>query len=372
MLFDYYRSMELRLDMDVQKMQMFKFLMGSSKMHNDVKLPRSMQILVAKHQYKNVIDANMGSKGILNGCDEIFLHNLLLNFSDIFLMPGERYLRANDVPLHLVFLAAGVVEAADSGHSAIVQILLEEGASINALDRWGNTPMKTALDKGFRQCVEVLRSAGGKVISKDPAGELCDAASSDNLDLMKLLIENGVDPSAADYDLRSALHLASAEGHVKAVEYLLNVGVDPNITDRWGGRPLLDALTNNQVAVIQLLQRHKATLPSEERFAKLLEFAAIGNTKGLQALAECGVDFDQANYDGRCALHLLVGVYKCTGALYSILSVGYMETANPDSRDRWNTTPLFDALSHENSLRHTHTGKLIHSSGGEHPPFTAE
>ena len=47
-------------------------------------------------------------------------------------------------------------------------------------------------------------------------------------------IENGVSPNLADYDKRTALHLASCEGCTEIVNLLLDKGANVNSIDRWG------------------------------------------------------------------------------------------------------------------------------------------
>ena len=50
------------------------------------------------------------------------------------------------------------------------------------------------------------------------------------------------DINKGDYDKRTSLHLASSEGHYDIVDYLCKHGADVNVEDRWGGRPLDDAV----------------------------------------------------------------------------------------------------------------------------------
>ena len=68
------------------------------------------------------------------------------------------------------------------------------------------------------------------------------------------LAARGVDLDGADYDGRTALHLAASEGHAHVVEYLIAEGVKLSAVDRWGGTPLSDARRNDQELVITLLE----------------------------------------------------------------------------------------------------------------------
>ncbi|XP_056128759.1 glutaminase kidney isoform, mitochondrial-like [Lampris incognitus] len=61
-----------------------------------------------------------------------------------------------------------------------------------------------------------------------------------------------------DYDSRTALHIAAAEGHVEAVVFLTEVcKVNPHVKDRWGNTPLDDAMQFSHDAVVSVLQQYQ-------------------------------------------------------------------------------------------------------------------
>jgi len=66
--------------------------------------------------------------------------------------------------------------------------------------------------------------------------------------------------NASDYDGRTALHLASSDGHLDCVRFLVDVcKVNPNVKDRWGNSPLCDAKLFSRPQVERLLEKHKST-----------------------------------------------------------------------------------------------------------------
>jgi lysophospholipase len=127
-------------------------------------------------------------------------------------------------PLH-VSAAIGNVEVCD--------YLLSRGADPNAVDVHGHTPIKDAVAAGHLNVSRILYKAGSRLATD--AGQLCEAARNNEMDLLKTLIEFGMNPSTGDYDGRTALHLAMAEGHTALAMWLIKEHPETaKQVDRWG------------------------------------------------------------------------------------------------------------------------------------------
>eukprot|EP01080_Neovahlkampfia_damariscottae_P004838 gene4838-8423_t len=90
------------------------------------------------------------------------------------------------------------------------------------------------------------------------------SANGDLESLKKVVEESSLNLNEGDYDKRTALHLASEEGHIEIVEYLLSKNADVNVTDRWGVTPLRGALNKDNGKIAELLRDKGARTKFEE------------------------------------------------------------------------------------------------------------
>jgi ankyrin repeat protein len=65
------------------------------------------------------------------------------------------------------------------------------------------TPLQLAINSKQLMIVSLLSVAKAKVHYDDPASALCSAAGTGDLQQVKRLIDNGVDPNSGDYDRRT-------------------------------------------------------------------------------------------------------------------------------------------------------------------------
>lgn len=82
---------------------------------------------------------------------------------------------------------------------------------------------------------------------------LCWAASNGDNHEIARLVAYDVNVNDADYDARTALHLAASQGHESTVAYLLSLGADPKLVDRWDNTPADDARRGKHMTVATLL-----------------------------------------------------------------------------------------------------------------------
>uniref|UniRef100_A0A3Q3DZL8 Uncharacterized protein n=1 Tax=Labrus bergylta TaxID=56723 RepID=A0A3Q3DZL8_9LABR len=70
---------------------------------------------------------------------------------------------------------------------------------------------------------------------------------------------SSVDMEQRDYDSRTALHVASAEGHTEVVRFLLEAcKVNPVPRDRWGNTPIEEAVQFGHHDVVAVLQEYQS------------------------------------------------------------------------------------------------------------------
>ena len=154
-------------------------------------------------------------------------------------------------PLHI---------AAADGQAAAVAALIQAGADVNAPDRWGATPLLEAVKavaagKAGPGLIDAVKAAGGVLTLDAPAlaGILCSAVQARDVGLVRLYLRAGADADAADYDARTALHVAAAEGSVDLVQALVEAGANVAVQDRWGHTPLDEARREGRAAVVDYL-----------------------------------------------------------------------------------------------------------------------
>jgi ankyrin repeat protein len=231
--------------------------------------------------------------------------------------------------------------ACAEGHAEMVRFLLDSGANANAQDRFGRTPLEECVLNKHDAIADVLRAHGVVPLQGSKlTDQMLSKAKEGDLDGIKRLVDNGASVNTADYDLRTALHIAAAEGQYQIVEYLLLRGAMVNAEDRMGNTPLVDAMANAQAEVCALLQRNGAKkLDRAAHIAAMCQAAGAGDLRTLNKLISSGTDVNAGDYDYRTPLHIAASMGQVAAARLLVKAGAWA-----GARDRWQNTPLDDSV----------------------------
>ncbi|CAN6584787.1 unnamed protein product [Malus baccata var. baccata] len=153
--------------------------------------------------------------------------------------------------------------AASKGFVDITRFLIEQGAAAEMSDKYGNTPLLEAIKNGHDEVASLLVKAGASLAVDDAGDFLCTTAARRNMELLKRLLANDINPNAKNYDQRSPLHVAASEGLYPMAEFLLEAGASVLSKDRWGRTPLDEARIGGNKKLIKLLEVARASQLSE-------------------------------------------------------------------------------------------------------------
>lgn len=167
--------------------------------------------------------------------------------------PKQVDIRNNDckTPLH---------EAAQFSQEKIVQILLDNGAQVDAIKRADWTPLMLACTKYGTESYETVqcllsRCASTELVNKDGWTPLHLACRTGDIQIVKLLLQ--LDDKIINFRTkngRTILHVAALHGHLEIVQLLLEkYEIDVNSKDKCGNTPFHDAVCSANIDVVKLL-----------------------------------------------------------------------------------------------------------------------
>ncbi|GBM34563.1 Histone-lysine N-methyltransferase EHMT1 [Araneus ventricosus] len=215
----------------------------------------------------------------------------------------------NNTPLHI---------AAFYGSIGIVHILIQYGASIDAVNDDLETPFILAVEKDQMAVVRYLIHAGAEIDVKN---------------------ENGL----------TAFHVACKNNSKEMAEFLYNSGkFDINLQDDGGWTPLVWACEHNYGDLVQWLLKHGAdpNVRDNEQNTALHWAACSGNSEILEMLLDTGCNLCFVNQRGDSALH--IAARKDNWACVKLLLA---RNASLDCANKDGETPIMCCDEDSKSLR---------------------
>lgn len=212
------------------------------------------------------------------------------------------------------------------GFTDIVRLLLEAGARVNCQDIDGDCPLYLAVRGNHHEIVTLLSEYGADMYLDE--GALNIAIDHRNLAMVKTLLKTNIDPNIGNRDGVTPLMNASAQGNIEIVRLLLKSGVQVNQQDSEGDAALHLACLEGHFQIVETLLAHHATVDvlNRERDTPLLIASLQGHSEIVAELLKHGADPNYTNnQDTPLSLAIINNWQQIT---YYLLQAG----ANPDVR----------------------------------------
>lgn len=156
-------------------------------------------------------------------------------------------------------------DAIENGDEDCIDVLMAAGASIDASNDLGQTPLMMAVRHGRVAIIDRLLKAGAAIEARDVGGRqaLWYAIGSQSPDIIQRFLEEGSDIEARDGMGWTPLAYAATKGHEAAIPILLAAGSNPQVRDEDGRTPLRLAVERGYMAIANVLSGRVAEQPQD-------------------------------------------------------------------------------------------------------------
>ena len=145
-----------------------------------------------------------------------------------------------------------------SGHGriSVLKYLIEHGASVNATEENGNSPIIVACNNKHFEIAQILVHAGADVnFTNNEKSALYIASSCNEINFVQLLLESNINiEKFGGYALLEACN----KNYIEISRLLVQYGSNVNYLDLFNSTPLHLACANNNLELIKLLMDHGA------------------------------------------------------------------------------------------------------------------
>ncbi len=217
--------------------------------------------------------------------------------------------------------------AALLGHLPSCKVLTSSGASLEAANDLGYTPLMASIEGDHEEVIDFFLKSGANVnpdviatMEVDGLGgafPLYTATRKENLAVIKKLLKREADVNRTAPNGWTPLKSAAQQGSFEIVKVLLDAGADPNIADDTNYTPLMNAVSGEHEDIVKMLLKFNADPnvqsgenPEDDDWepgrSALMDAAVSGNVAIARELLKSGANPNLLNSKGRTALHSAV------------------------------------------------------------------
>jgi ankyrin repeat protein len=266
----------------------------------------------------------------------------------------------------------------------VVALLLEAGADPDVVNNQAKTPLDLAISGSKDEIIDLLLEAGAAV--EPPVDGIHVLAWNNEVIGVKLHIYAGTDIDQADEFGNIPLLLAVENGHIGVLELLIKHEANLEVSDPDGFTPLIMSAELNHPELLQLLLDGGADIAAEDKAERTaLDWAIImqsaeaetilrendapsgaeksfiaaiqtNNIDAVKALLEKGADVNEPAYTTKTPLH-----YASHSRNKDILKLMLIEGAELEAKTEQGFTPLSYAIG----LNHPDNCRILLEAGAD-------
>lgn len=147
-----------------------------------------------------------------------------------------------------------LIMASSSGHVEVIKVLMESGADINGTNKYGATAITNAAFFNHIPALNALLNGKVKANIERNENALLFSAGLGNNDIIKILLDYGVNVNAKGKNGRTPLMAAVEFNHPATVKMLMENNADPKTRDSEGESIEAIAEDNGNRAIIDLIK----------------------------------------------------------------------------------------------------------------------
>ena len=245
-------------------------------------------------------------------------------FSFVFREGGVAMVREGGFQMHRTALGW----AAESGHADVAQLLLKNGAEVDALDRAKLSPLLIAADSNSLGTVQLLLAAGADVNLRCRGKQtaLMFAAEKGHADVIDALAQGGAKLELKDADGYTALMLAASKAQPASVAALIKAGADLQAKSKIGRTAL-----HTPLGTAFLIKDYV-----NEKFVFRFKIDSQRIYETAKLLIDAGADPQAQDQHGATPMQMAEQMVEMTGAFHEIIDL--FNNAEPGKRVLEKTT----------------------------------